>query len=122
MLPKTGKNLPSRQNGEATETGYAIAISLALRRELGGSHQAVKRLMRWTGASERTVKNWLAGMRGPSGPHLIAIIAKSDEALRTILLQAGRHPALLANQILTARTQLIIALSQIDEIFGETPL
>jgi len=122
MLPKTGKNLPSRQNGEAVETGYAIAISLALQRELGGSHQAVKRLMRWTGASERTVKNWLSGLRGPSGPHLIAIIAKSDETLRTILLQAGRHPALLANQILNARTQLIVALSHIDDIFGETPI
>lgn len=121
MLPKTGKNLPPPRNGESKETAYAVAIALALRKELGGSHQAVKRLMRWTGASERTVKNWLSGVRGPSGPHLIAILGQSDEALSTILIQAGRRPALIANQILAARTQLIVAVSHIDEILGERP-
>jgi hypothetical protein len=36
------------------------AIAAALVQELGTTHhQAAKTAMRWTGAHERTVKNWL---------------------------------------------------------------
>jgi len=47
--------------------------------------------MRWTGASERTVKYWLAGERGPSGDHLIALVRHSDAVLFMLLALAGRH-------------------------------
>lgn len=43
-----------------TKLDYRLEIAAALRRELGGSHQAIKASMNWTGASERTAKNWLA--------------------------------------------------------------
>ena len=50
----------------ANQTRYRKAIADALRRELGPTHQAIKTAMRWTGASERTVKYWFSGERGPS--------------------------------------------------------
>ena len=53
VLPKLGKELPmSRRNGLI---GYAPAIAEALTTELRGSNRAIKTVMKWTGASERTV-------------------------------------------------------------------
>jgi hypothetical protein len=51
---------------EKNPDSYAAAVAHALTRQLGGTHQAVKTVMRWTGASERIVKNWFAGSCGPS--------------------------------------------------------
>jgi hypothetical protein len=70
MLPKKGTVFP---NGETLES-YPGAIAYALKCELGSTHQAVKIIRRWTGAGERTVKNWLAGISGPSGQHLVELI------------------------------------------------
>ncbi len=62
--------------------------------ELKGTRRAIKTVAKWTGASERTAKNWLSGRRGPNGPHLIALLAKSDALLEQILVLAGRAPVL----------------------------
>lgn len=70
---------------------YRTAIAAALRDELGLTHRAVKTAMRWTGASERTVKYWIAGERGPSGEHLIALARHSDIVFHMVLLLADRH-------------------------------
>jgi hypothetical protein len=43
---------------------YRAAMAMALHAELGSTHRAIKSAMRWTGASERTVKYWFAGERG----------------------------------------------------------
>lgn len=48
---------------------------MALQKELGQSHRAIKTVMGWTGASERSVKNWIFwgkwSVRGlPGGSHL----------------------------------------------------
>jgi len=51
MFTKTG-------NSFLTQQQYADGIAKALHLELGGTHQAVKTMMRWTSANERTVKNW----------------------------------------------------------------
>jgi hypothetical protein len=72
---------------------YALVVAGALHDELGGSHRAIKTIVRWTGASERTAKNWLAGTSGPSGEHLIALTRNSDEVFDAILILAGRNPA-----------------------------
>lgn len=69
---------------------YSEAIASALRAELGDTHRAVKTLMKWTGASERAVKNWLAGESGPHGRYLIAILRYSDAAMQTILAASRR--------------------------------
>lgn len=72
-------------------TDYRTAISMALHEELGGTHRAIKMAMRWTGASERTVKYWFSGERGPSGDHLIALARHSDAVLYVFLSLADRH-------------------------------
>lgn len=52
FVSKTGTNM----HLEADVADYRTAIAAALRDELGLTHRAVKTAMRWTGASERTVK------------------------------------------------------------------
>jgi hypothetical protein len=88
MLPTTRKNL----RGKKAEIGaeYPLAISLALTEELGGSRQAIKKLVRWTGASERTAQNWLSGVRGPSGQHLVALAKHSPAVHFAYLSMTGR--------------------------------
>lgn len=116
-----GKKLHPSGNGSdggGQDAAYARMIAGALRNELGGSHQAIKRLMRWTGASERTTKNWMSGACGPSGAHLIAIIAESDEVLESVLASAGRRSSLIADQLVAARARLQTAIAQIDNILG----
>ncbi len=66
-------------------------MAMALREELGSTNRAIKMAMRWTGASERTVKFWLAGEQGPSGDPLIALERHSDAVLFVLLALVGRH-------------------------------
>ncbi|KKX62381.1 hypothetical protein [Pseudomonas putida] len=93
---------------------YATGIARALNMELGGTHQAIKILMRWTNANERTVKNWLAGSNGPSGEHLVALIKHSDLALAAFLGMAERPDALTASELPMLRQKLQSVLEGID--------
>ena len=94
-FPKKGKFFP-RENGYngsgGHQTGgcFADEIASALKRSLGDSRAGVKTVASWTGANEKTVKNWFAGTYGPSGVHLIALARHSDEVLGTFLAMAGR--------------------------------
>jgi hypothetical protein len=123
MLPKKGKVLPHATGRDGSEVDYPAAIAAALRRELGTSHQAIKSAMRWTGASERTVKNWLAGTSGPNGEHLIALARYSDGVLEVFLQEARRKPYVVAMQMIRAREKLVVVLNSIQDLVGdgETP-
>jgi len=90
MLQNTGKNLPD--GDEHSDADYTALIALALRQELDMSSYSIKTLMRCTGAGERTVKNWLSGVRGPSGPHLLALVRRFDAVHDAFLLLTGRPP------------------------------
>ena len=114
MFPKKGKILPSRSQTTADEVSYANAISLALRAELGGSHRAVKTILQWTTASDRTIKNWLAGTSGPQGQHLIDVIRHSDAALSTVLWLAGRREAMTVVNLEDLRCRLAESLVELD--------
>ena len=95
MRIKMGTSVPKMGTTvhlDADQAAYRKAIADALRRELGHTHQAIKTVMRWTGASERTAKYWLSGERGPSGEHLIRLAQHSDAVLITILTMAERLP------------------------------
>lgn len=87
VVPKTGTIV----HLEADVVDYRSAIAIALRDELGLTQRAVKTAMRWTGASERTVKYWIAGERGPSGEHLIALARHSDIVFHMVLMLADRY-------------------------------
>jgi hypothetical protein len=115
MLPKTGKKLHGRSRASGTSDGpFEQAIAIALRSELGLTHQAVKTVMVWTGASERTVKHWFAGTHGPSGQHLIDLARHSDAVLN-YFLSASDRPFLTAGiELLRIRTRLLDLVELID--------
>ncbi|SHL17175.1 hypothetical protein SAMN05444414_106165 [Roseovarius marisflavi] len=97
---------------------YRLEIAAALRRELGGSHQAIKVSMNWTGASERTAKNWLAGTHGPAGEHLVELMRHSDQVAETVLALCGRRDVCISLELACLRTALVRMLTTADEIMG----
>jgi len=97
MFPKKGKKFHQGLRSDETEIEFKGLIASALKTELGSTHQSVKTLVRWTGASDRTVKHWLAGTHGPSGEHLVALVRNSDAVLNAFMLMANRRaPMMLA--------------------------
>jgi hypothetical protein len=115
MLPKKGKVLPKGSHGNGAGVDFNQKIADALRAELGSTRPAVKTVMRWTGASERTVKNWLVGTHGPSGDHFVALVRHSDEVLKTLLIMAGRGSVLVAAKVIDVRERLLETVQFIDE-------
>jgi len=106
MLPKTGKVLPTDDSEHELIADYATLIAHALKSELGASHQAIKTVMRWTGASERTVKNWFHGTCGPSGEHLILLAQNSDAVFKIFLRLASRQQSLASKKLVEARNAI----------------
>lgn len=93
MLPKTGRKLPNWQGVLAGRQAYADVMAALLRQEHGGSHRAVKQLMRQTDASERTVKHWLAAQHGPDTVFLLRLIATSA-VIRAFVLGLVESPVI----------------------------
>ena len=114
MLPKKGNKLPQGGRGSDNDVDFNGAIAADLSKEIGSTHQAVKTVMHWTGASESAVKTWLAGSHGPSGEHLVALVRNSDEVLRIFLLLAGRNEHLLGVRLAALRSHLVEAIQFID--------
>ncbi|WP_188236886.1 DeoR family transcriptional regulator [Sphingopyxis sp. LK2115] len=85
MLPKKGRMLHPWNGLARSAKDYAELIADALRQENGDTHRAVKTIMGWTGASERSVKNWLSGEFGPSGYFLMRLCGKSG-AIRELIV------------------------------------
>jgi hypothetical protein len=75
--------------------------------------------MKWTGANERTVKNWLTGRYGPNGEHLIQIFRYSNSVLDAFLRLAGREQTIAQEGLVTLREALAKALTQIDLLMSE---
>lgn len=94
MLHKKGKVFPSGENGLDLEAILRSQIASALSEELGGSNRAAKTVMKWTGVSERTAKNWTAGTHSPSCANLIELMRHSDAVLDVVLCLANRRNAL----------------------------
>ena len=115
MLPKKGIVFPSPEDLGS----FSLAIAYALKCELGSTHQAVKIIMRWTGAGERTVKNWMAGISGPSGQHLVDLIRHSDNVLEVLLVMAGRQQIIAAHNLIEVRDKLAETVAQIDVLMRE---
>ncbi len=86
MLPKKGRMLHPWNGLAKSAKDYAELIADALRREHDETHRTVKTVMRWTGASERSVKNWMSGVSGPSGYFLMRLCMKSP-AVRELVRQ-----------------------------------
>ena len=98
MFPKTGNKIPKRLEMLSAAT-YAAAISGALKAELGTSASAAKQIQRWTGAADRTARNWLNGVVGPRGHHLMELARESDGVLAVIIAMTGRPELALAQDL-----------------------
>ena len=120
MFPKKGKVFPGSARTVRHGLNYASVIAAGLRKELGNTHQAIKTVMKWTGANERTVKNWLAGTYGPNGEHLIGLLRNSDEVLDAFLSLAGREQVVAAKKLVAARDAFAAALEEIDTFINGT--
>lgn len=114
MFPKTGKKFPV-DVGSSSST-YAALIADVLKSELGNTHQAHKTLMRWTGANERTAKNWLSGSNGPSGEHLLQLMRSSDRVF-DFVLRLSHRPAVLSNaRLAEVRNSLRVTADLLSEV------
>ncbi|HWI27234.1 MAG TPA: hypothetical protein VN668_09715 [Stellaceae bacterium] len=116
-FPKEGKVLPRA----IEEAAYALAIAGALRAGVGETHQAVKTVARWTGANERTVKNWFSGACGPSGAHLLCLMQRSDQVLETVLRLSGRQQVIAISKLAVARDKLAEIVTLLDTVPSATP-
>ena len=95
MFPKTGNKFPKRPE-RLSEAAYAAAISEALKAELGTSANAAKQIQRWTGVADRTARNWLYGVVGPRGHHLMELARESDAVLLVVITMMNRPELALA--------------------------
>jgi hypothetical protein len=114
MLPKKGKKLHRGPGRKGNDMLFEQAIAAALKGELGRTHRAAKTVMAWTGASERTVKHWLAGTHGPSGRHLIALARHSDSVLMYLLSAAERPLFAPGIKLANVRAKLVDLVDAID--------
>lgn len=117
MFPNKGNNFPNGTRRGKDSLNYPAAIAGALKAELGNSHRAVKTVMRWTGANERTVKNWLAGKRGPRGEHLLSLMRYSNATLDQVLELSGRQHIIAGRELFEVRNVLAATLEKIDLCF-----
>jgi hypothetical protein len=123
-FPKKGKFFPkgkghSGKVGHLTNGCFVEEITSALRRSPGGSRASVKTVANWTGANEKTVKNWFSGKYGPSGEHLIALARNSDEVLSTFLTMAGRENLMVAIKLATAEDAIAELLTAVRQLRGD---
>jgi len=95
-----------------------MEIAAALRRELGDSHRAIKTVMKWTGVSESTAKNWMGGNHGPAGEHLIELIRRSEEVVSSVLYLSHRNELRTTVGLQETRERLLIVLHQIDGLLS----
>ena len=112
------KTFPQSSENTANTAGcrFADVIAETLRETLGGTRASVKTVMAYTGANERTVKNWFEGKNGPSGENLVALLRSCDEVLEALLLMAGREDILAGKLLVDARHRLVEMLKIIDEL------
>lgn len=115
-LPKTGNVLHQRKRNGNLGVDCAQIFAAALKKELGPTHRAIKLAMRWTDASERTVKYWFAGAGVPNGEHLIALAQHSDIVLVTFLQLANRPCHAAAIRIIQACEQIHDSLEEIRKL------
>ena len=118
-FPKKGKFFPKENVGGQTNGCFAEEIASALKRSLGDSRAGAKTVAAWTGANEKTVKNWFSGAFGPSGVHLIALARHSDEVLTTFLSMAGRKDLMVAVKLATAEEAIADLLDAVRQLGGD---
>lgn len=113
MVSKKGTDV---HLGREIRNAYAHEIAKALLADFGTKTGAMKAVMRWTGASSRSVKYWLAGTRGPDGRHLMMLAQNSDAVFKCILLLSSRDAYGFSLEMAAARAALVRAIAIVDAL------
>ena len=121
-FPKKGKSFPKRDGGGGSEfslddQAFAMKIARALKSELKDRNSRAKLVAGWTGANERTVKNWILGRYAPCGRHLVVLARHSDQVLDAILSIADRQDLLFARKVGDVRRKVL----ELAAIIGDAP-
>ncbi|MCJ2039720.1 hypothetical protein MKK55_12310 [Methylobacterium sp. J-059] len=95
---------------------FAEMVSAVLRRSVGGRPSAVKLVARWTGARERTVKNWFAGSCAPKGDHFRDLVRHCPEMLDAFLVSVDRQDHLALAKVIQVEAALLDALAAIARL------
>ena len=111
-FPKKGKSFPKRGRDRGSDfnlddRAFAGRIAMALKAELKDRNSRAKLVAGWTGANERTVKNWISGRYAPCGRHLVVLAQHSDQVLSAILSMADRQDLLLARRAEDIRQRVL---------------
>ena len=125
-FPKKGKSFPKRDGNGGSDFSlddhaFAMKIALALKSELRDRNSRAKLVASWTGANERTVKNWILGRYAPSGRHLVILAQHSDRVLNAVLAMAERQDLLLAGRVEDLRRRLLELAAIIGEPHADGP-
>jgi hypothetical protein len=120
-FPKKGKFFPGGTAHAAGGNGqhaasFAGEIAAALRRSAGTGGEGIKIVAGWTGANEKTVKNWFSGRYGPRGEHLAVLVQQSDEVLSAFLVMAGRQDLMAVVKLAAAETAILDLLAAVRSI------
>jgi hypothetical protein len=115
-FPESGNVFPRGQRRGPGSLSFAKLISTALRTSLRGQSSSIKTVAQWTGANERTVKNWFAGERAPSGDHFLGLAANSPAVLAAFLAAIQRNDCLVMADIEEARAKVAAALVALDAV------
>ena len=119
-FPKKGKSFPKRgggggSNSDLDDHAFAMKIASALKSELKDRNSRAKLVAGWTGANERTVKNWILGRYAPCGRHLVMLVQHSVQVLDAVLSMAHRQDRLLGGKVENLRRKVL----ELAAIIGE---
>jgi hypothetical protein len=109
-----GTSFPKK--GEFFPRGLTFAekIAAALTKACAESGVHVKTVAGWTGANERTVKNWFSGTYGPSGEHLLILARHCDEVLDAMIVIVDRRELLVGHKI----SEMERCIRELAEVLG----
>jgi len=114
---ESGKTFPKSSDkiSNLNDDEFTVAISQALHKAYGGKLSSAKAVMKHTGASERTVKNWFQGKNSPNGENLVRLMRHSDEILETLLVMAGREDILAGKLLFGVYAKLVEMMEIIEQ-------
>lgn len=117
-FPQKGNSFPvsGRRNSPIDPLTFASVISLALTRARTERQVSIKSVAIWTGANERTVKNWFNGTFGPSGDHLMMLANHCDEVMDAIVRMSGRSSLSVGLRLESVEKGLVAALKLVREV------
>jgi hypothetical protein len=119
LQSESGKTFPNSGAPRFDSTDFRAAVAEALWRDFGTSTAAFKRVARLIDANDRAVRNWFEASNGPSGEHLVRLMAHSPAVLEAVMGLSGRSALLHAAAVVDARDRIRELLAILDGLGAE---